>query len=109
MNFGNIHYHLKTNPTEIISFPVPELEYDYILILEIIKNYEKQTNIFDSSIDENIPRFINFYDYINYTVSKIANNISNLDYQKNKNKIKILEEDITRIKDYFPNYFSITF
>ena len=112
MNLGKIHYRVKNNLTEIIRFPVPELEYDYILILEIIKNYEKQSNIFDLSIASiDTPRFICFNDYINHIVSNKANDISTENSLKNKNKrkIEILQEDINRIKDYFPNYFSITF
>jgi Tfp pilus assembly PilM family ATPase len=45
MKLGQVHYHQKNN--EIISFPVQELDYDYILILDFIKKYEKQTDIFN--------------------------------------------------------------
>ena len=96
MKLGKIHYHTKQN--EIITFPVAKLEYDYILILDIIRKYQKQINN------------INFKDYINNMVSKLANELARLTNSQKKNsiQIKFYKTEIQRIQNYFPNYFSIS-
>jgi len=96
MKLGQIHYHTKQN--EIITFPVAELDYDYILILDIIRKYQKQINN------------INFKDYINNMVSKLANELARLTNSQKDNsiQIKFYKTEIQRIQNYFPNYFSIS-
>lgn len=97
-NLGVVYHHIKTTD-EIIQYPVQMLDYDHILIMEHISNYEKQLNIF-YDYDTSETMFISFQDYINNLTSSMKKEIN-----LNQSQCDI-DKQIQQIKEFFPLYFT---
>lgn len=94
---GTVIYYPKNKPKEKIIFPAQHLNFDYIVILNLIKNYQQ----FNKS-----PTFSHFiHNQIQNLQIKISTIQSNNPNNIHKNLIIQLQKEIEKFKKYFPSYF----